>query len=128
MPDLKVLKLGDNKLGLDGFRELCMALNDNETIEKLYLGDNEIRGEAVWGLLSGLFMYNHTLTEIYLSGNDLSGCTEKTWKALARNRTLQLVDLRDSLQDIGAWVQLYTAFQTQSSQFVFEFIRIHAIA
>ena len=114
MPNLKHLKLADNALGLDGFRDLCMGLNDNDTIEKLELNRNGITGGAVWGLLSGLFMYNHTVIEIRLNENDLSGCNEKTWEALARNETLRVVDLSDSLEDMSAVVGICTAFQAES--------------
>ena len=114
MPNLKQLKLADNALGLDGFRDLCMGLNDNKTIEKLDLTRNGITGGAVWGLLSGLFMYNDTITDICLNGNDLSGCNKKTWEALARNETLRMVDLGETLDDMSALVRICTAFQAES--------------
>ena len=66
---LKTLWLGGSLCGTEGAKAIHKMLQENKTLEKLYLENNDsLTNEDVSVIMAGL-QYNTTLTELWLPGN-----------------------------------------------------------
>ncbi len=85
----KFLSLQSNKMTSIGASILAEALNDNNTLETLYLGDNYISDDGVDSLARSLSSHNHTLKTLVFQKNRI---TDKGAKHLA-----QMLEVNETL-------------------------------
>jgi hypothetical protein len=68
---LKILRLGHNGIGgEDGINELKEALSENDTLEELYLDQNNLENLGA-GDLANFLVINSTLRVLDLSKNNI---------------------------------------------------------
>jgi Ran GTPase-activating protein (RanGAP) involved in mRNA processing and transport len=68
---LKILRLGQNGIGgEDGIAELQEALSENDTVEELYLDQNNLENLGA-GVLANFLVNNSTLRVLDLTKNKI---------------------------------------------------------
>ena len=94
---LRKLFLNKNAISNDGARSLANLLQTNQTLEELWLSDNEIGNAGVQHLTHVLAYCNKTLKVLVLSSNIFitDSSINPIVKALTYNQTLEKLFLRD---------------------------------
>jgi Ran GTPase-activating protein (RanGAP) involved in mRNA processing and transport len=115
----KVIDLDRNELGPEGIKEVVSGLENNTTLEHLYLNTNDVGDEGAIAL-SEVLLSNTTLKSLLLDENQIR---YKGAAALANliktNNTLQELSLASNFIALKGAVQLANALRTNQSLLVF---------
>ena len=98
---LRTLDLVNTQVGADGLAAILdVLIHHNRTVERIYLGGNQIDAESA-GLLADLLVENPAITALLLNVNHLGDAGARSLaRALGRNQTL--VELGLASNGIGA--------------------------
>ncbi|MDJ1506591.1 hypothetical protein [Xanthocytophaga agilis] len=113
---LRTLDLVNTQIGTAGLKAICEVLaTQNQTLERLYLGGNQINAEGA-SYLAEVLRQNKTLKALLLSVNELGdkGGTILA-EALADNTTLEELGLASCGLGENAMVTLFTHMATNNS-------------
>lgn len=104
--ELVFLDLTCNQMGSKGMHTLVewLMMHREKTLERLWLGSNDLGGETCGSMWSSILEFNSTLTDIRLGGNRLGDAgAEALSIGLSKNRCLRLLELDwNQISDDGA--------------------------
>ena len=92
---LKVLCLNSNRISLRGVKYLADALKDNYTLKELHLQRNYIDDKEA-KYLTDMLIVNKTLQKLNLGYNELTLSDGKLAAAIAKNKTIKVLDLHSN--------------------------------
>eukprot|EP01022_Parablepharisma_sp_SALTPOND_P023271 TRINITY_DN48773_c0_g1_i1.p1 TRINITY_DN48773_c0_g1~~TRINITY_DN48773_c0_g1_i1.p1 ORF type:complete len:1056 (+),score=68.53 TRINITY_DN48773_c0_g1_i1:242-3169(+) len=113
---ITVLDLTESQVKISGAAELAIALQTNQTLEKLKLGMNNLSDIAAEHLAMSLNV-NHTLKELLIGCNSITDVGVKyIATALKVNSTLEILNLMGNMKvtDVGI-AQLATALEVNTT-------------